>query len=187
MGCVDHDYEEAMRIKKDHWLHDFIYRNSKKCIGIDIEKEGVEKLNKMGYKCMYGNVENFNFKEKFDVIVAGEIIEHLFNPGNFLECVKKHLKKNGKFIITTPNPYFFRYLLQIILRGKPNIRYDHTSMYNIQTLSYLLEQKGFKVEYIYWINFSPKKYKLGYWISYFGYFNANFLIISSLFGKNERY
>lgn len=186
IGCVDHNFKEAIKIKGGEWLHGFICKKAKKCIGIDIEKREVEKLKKIGYNCINADAENFNLKEKFDVIVAGELIEHIYNAGKFLEIVKRHLKKNGKFILTTPNPYFFKHILQILLKGRPHLRHDHTCIYDPQTLSYLLERHGFKVEDVYWTNFSPKKYKLGYWISYLGYLNANFLIISSLGTENEK-
>ena len=40
---------------------------------------------------------------KFDVIVTGEILEHLPNQGLFLENAERHLKKKGVQILTTPN------------------------------------------------------------------------------------
>lgn len=186
MGCVDHDYEKAIQNNKEAWLHEFICKKAKKCIGIDIEKNEVNKLNKLGYHCICANAENFKLDEKFDVIVAGEIIEHLHNPGKFLKCVKKHLKKEGKFILTTPNPYHYRQIIQILLAGRPYIRTDHTCIFDPQTLSYLMKQYGFRIEDVYWINFTPNKYTIGYLISKFGYLNSNFLIIASLNDTNEK-
>ena len=42
-----------------------------------------------------------------DGIFAGELIEHLENPGLFLSECKRVLKRNGVIIITTPNPFSF--------------------------------------------------------------------------------
>lgn len=39
----------------------------------------------------------------FDFIYAGEVIEHLENPDNFVVESAKYLKSGGYFIITTPN------------------------------------------------------------------------------------
>jgi len=41
---------------------------------------------------------------KFDNIVAGEIIEHLENPYEFVRILKSCLKKDGRLILSTPNP-----------------------------------------------------------------------------------
>jgi 2-polyprenyl-3-methyl-5-hydroxy-6-metoxy-1,4-benzoquinol methylase len=50
---------------------------SKKVVGVDIQKEDVERLRKLGYEVVWGDVTTINLGKKFDVIVAGELIEHL--------------------------------------------------------------------------------------------------------------
>jgi ubiquinone/menaquinone biosynthesis C-methylase UbiE len=39
----------------------------------------------------------------FDIIFAGEIIEHIYDTDLFVQEIKRILKPNGKFIVTTPN------------------------------------------------------------------------------------
>jgi 2-polyprenyl-3-methyl-5-hydroxy-6-metoxy-1,4-benzoquinol methylase len=185
IGCVDHDFEESMKSRGDDFLHAFISKKAKKCLGIDIEKKEIEKMNEYGYKCLHANAENFNLGKKFDVIVAGEIIEHLYNAGKFLESVKRHMNKESVFILTTPNPFFFKYILKAVIKGKPELRHDHTCIFDPQTLSYLMEKHGFEIIDIYWTNFSENKYKLSYWLSHFKYLNANFLIIAKLKGQYD--
>lgn len=185
IGCIDHNYHEAKNLKGDEWLHGFIHKYAQSCVGIDIEKGEVEKLKKDGYEVYCANAENFNLHRKFDVIVAGEIIEHLDNAGNLLLSVKKHLKKDGHFLITTPNPYWFKYVLRIFLYGEPKIREDHTCMFTPQTLAYLLGRFGFNVEKIYWTNYDDRWYKLAYWLSFFKYSNANFLIVANAGGRAD--
>lgn len=41
----------------------------------------------------------------FDVMVAGEVIEHLGNPEALLLATRELLKPGGKLIVTTPNPF----------------------------------------------------------------------------------
>lgn len=43
----------------------------------------------------------------FDIIFAGEIIEHIYDTDLFIQEVKRILKPNGRFIITTPNVVSF--------------------------------------------------------------------------------
>lgn len=40
----------------------------------------------------------------FDNVVAGEIIEHIENPYEFVRVLKSCLNKNGRLILSTPNP-----------------------------------------------------------------------------------
>ena len=85
LGCIDHDYNLE---KNNSWIHKNIISVAKSVVGVDYMEEDVKKLNKLGYDVVCANVENFNLKKKFDVIVAGELIEHLANPGKFLDSVK---------------------------------------------------------------------------------------------------
>jgi SAM-dependent methyltransferase len=43
--------------------------------------------------------------EPFDVVVAGEVIEHLDCPRQLLDFSRSILRPGGKLVITTPNPY----------------------------------------------------------------------------------
>ena len=53
-----------------------------------------------------GDAHYLPFKdESFDSIFAGEIIEHLTNPAQFLKEIERVLKKGGVAVLTAPNPY----------------------------------------------------------------------------------
>jgi 2-polyprenyl-3-methyl-5-hydroxy-6-metoxy-1,4-benzoquinol methylase len=52
-----------------------------------------------------GSLENFcmTHTEKYDCIIATEVIEHVTNPEAFVESALSLLAPQGKFILTTPN------------------------------------------------------------------------------------
>ncbi len=102
--------------------------------GIDIEGDGKEILK--------GNAETFNLDRKFELINAGDVIEHLHNAGLFLDNMKRHLKDDGIILIGTPNASS---LVPLIYDGS----FYHTCWYCKQTLTYLLEQHGFNVLQVY--------------------------------------
>ena len=82
--------------------------NVKRIIGVDISKEAIEYA-KRNYACkncefLVGDAEKLNFEDKsFDVVVSFETIEHLKNYKKFLEEIRRTLKDNGLFIVSTPN------------------------------------------------------------------------------------
>ena len=88
--------------------------------GIDASKKNISvaklhaKKNNLNidYKCI--SPENFNTKNKFDVILNMEIIEHVDNINFFLESCSKLLKKNGIMFIATLNKTLKSYLFAII-------------------------------------------------------------------------
>lgn len=78
-------------------LHTRMKCVSNSITGLDLQSaEGV----------VQGDAQCFDFgDEKFDVCVAGEVIEHLGNISGFLKCCAKSVGINGRLIITTPNAY----------------------------------------------------------------------------------
>ena len=127
-------------------MHNKIKKCAASVTGIDISKEGVEFLKRKGYDIKLANAEDFNLNQKFDVVVAGELIEHLANFEGFLNSVRKHLKDNGLLILTTPNMFYFKEALFLILRGFPPVNPEHTCYFDEVTLRQLLNRFGFSVE-----------------------------------------
>ena len=82
--------------------------------------------------------------EKFDVIVAGEMIEHLSNPGLFLKGIQRFMSKDTKLLITTINAYMGMRFWIYGLRGQGGsfepVHQDHVAYYSYSTLSLLIER-----------------------------------------------
>lgn len=63
--------------------------------------------------------------ELFDVVVLGDIIEHVNNPVNLLLFAKRHLNDKGIILISTPNPYYINTILKYLNNEYPYINMDH--------------------------------------------------------------
>lgn len=113
-------------------LWSLMKKQAKSLLGIDIEDSNDKDIVK-------GNIENYKFNKKFDVVIAGDLIEHLDNPGMFLDNINKCMHKDSILIITTPNAKWFT----VILKPNPT----HTLWHDKYTLSYLLNKHKFKIEY----------------------------------------
>jgi 2-polyprenyl-3-methyl-5-hydroxy-6-metoxy-1,4-benzoquinol methylase len=152
-GCVG-----GAGSSSEDWLHGRLAKISKSVLGVDIQKEWVEKLKGMGYDVVYGDVATIDLKKKFDVIVAGELIEHLSNQGLFLENMKKHLKKRGFLILTTPNALQIPTFLMYHLRLKRQEYSGHICLHTSDTIKVLAERHGFDiVELWYYFGKPPKE------------------------------
>lgn len=143
LGVVQHD---VTREKDEDWLHGLIRDVSSECIGIDINEDGVSELSKRGYNVRVADATDFEMDERFEVVVAGDIIEHLADFEGFLESVKQHIEPSGIFIITTPNVYFFRRWLLTLLNGEAPVNPQHTCWFDAVTLKQLLNRYGFELE-----------------------------------------
>lgn len=74
--------------------------------GTDISPQAVKLTAEKGIPafCVDLSRENLPFSENyFDVIFAGEVIEHVFDTDHFLDEVFRVLKPMGYLILTTPN------------------------------------------------------------------------------------
>ena len=56
--------------------------------------------------------------ERFPLITAIEVIEHLANPGNFLSVASRLLAPGGRLLITTPNLHSVLCRLRFLLSGR---------------------------------------------------------------------
>jgi SAM-dependent methyltransferase len=75
----------------------------------------VKVLNAKGFDVVLADAQNFDLGRTFDVIVAGDIIEHLGDLNGFLTSCKKHLRPNGRLLISTPNPWYWRNIVKAAL------------------------------------------------------------------------
>jgi len=158
LGCIDHNlYNEKIMINK--WLHNRIKNVADSIIGVDLLEEMIPKLNKNGFNIVYGNVEELESisdikNETYDLIIAGDLIEHLFNVGKFLSSVKSFFHAETELIITTPNCFSSSFVSPFYFRGYEKVREDHTCWYSEKTLIQLLKMNDFEIKEF---NYSSEK------------------------------
>lgn len=117
-------------------------------IGIDYSKSVIDMLSRNGINnIIYGNVEELekvHLNETFEVIVVGDLIEHLANPGLLLNGMKRFCDENTRIIITTPNAFgllnFIRYFFNRFKEGD-----EHVMTFNTQNISNLVSRFNYKI------------------------------------------
>lgn len=148
----------------EYCMWDIITEHASYVKGVDLP-EGVAVLKETfdvkaaGYshskddRIVYGNMETISLGESFDVVVAGDVLEHVSNQGLFLDNIRNHLKADGKLVVTTPNAKWLTVLF------KPNV--THTLWHDIYTLRTILKRHGFKIEsWRYYYGNKPKYFLL---------------------------
>lgn len=89
--------------------------------GIDFSKIGVDKCVEKGIDARLFDVDKdgLAFDDKhFDVIWAGDIIEHVFDPIFLLEEIHRVLKDDGCLLATVPNDFYLRRRWRVFTTGK---------------------------------------------------------------------
>jgi predicted TPR repeat methyltransferase len=142
LGCVRHDWQESL---SSDWIHAFLEKYAD-TTGIDILESDIEELKKRGFNVQQGNAEEFDLNTTFDVIFAGELVEHLENLKGFCDSCKRHMSTNSLLIITTPNSFGIRYWIRYAaIRKKTRFNTEHKCWFDSETISTLLEHNGFEV------------------------------------------
>ncbi len=149
IGCTDWPITHH-RIKENTLLHKKIADAAHSCIGIDISEEGLSALKKKGFDVRHGDAEKLdkNFAEAtFDVVVIGEVLEHLNNPGLCLKKVFQVLKSTGEIVVTVPNAFYILNFFSLLFRREITHR-DHAFYFSAKTLNCLLGRYDFDISYL---------------------------------------
>ncbi|PAX59724.1 class I SAM-dependent methyltransferase [Brunnivagina elsteri] len=153
IGCLDHVPLIQYRIKQGRWLHQRITDTASDCLGIDINREGIEFVRShmnISNVC-YGDIESANKIEAisarfWDYAVFGEVIEHLDNPVIFLEkFISNYGSHIGGIIITVPNA-FRATNIRLLFKGLEVINSDHRFWFTPYTLLKVINQAGLVTE-----------------------------------------
>jgi Methyltransferase domain len=145
LGCYD---ETALtKVGTDHWLHGALCREARSVLGIDLSDRIPTDGLKTGptSRIIRGDVSRLDASlanNGIDVVVAGELIEHLPNALGFL-CQLKQLFSGKEFIASTPNATSLYNTLLATTRRESS-HHDHLQIYSYKTLSTLCRNAGFE-------------------------------------------
>ena len=146
LGCFD----ETALIKENssNYLFQQISAVSKLHIGIDNSKllppEGITYSENV--KILHGDIYDLNKmgleQYNFDIIIAGELIEHLPNTLAFFQNLKRD-SAGKRIICSTPNTTSFSNMVLALFK-RESCHIDHYQVYSYKTLNTLCKTANFK-------------------------------------------
>ena len=124
-------------------------------VGIDSSETGIKIAKEAFPKCDFLKVDIYELpyeilENRFDIILAMDVIEHLYWPGHLLKAARRCLKQGGRFIISTPYHGYFKNLVLSFFNGWDRhftATWDggHIKFFSLKTLFDLLREEGFVV------------------------------------------
>jgi SAM-dependent methyltransferase len=131
-------------------------RNNNFC-GIEASDYGVRKCKEKNI-----DIKQFYFDDKselpyadnyFDLVSAGEIIEHIYDTDFFLDEINRILKAGGKLLISTPNIASLGRRIFLFLGKDPIIEVSpnepdscgHIRYFTFKSLAFLLKKHNYKI------------------------------------------
>ena len=149
VGCVQHTWEQSHR--NPNWLHKKIREVSASCVGVDYLTHDVERLNELGYDMVAGDVLRDQPPGTFEVVVLGDLIEHLENPLRLLEYAAAALEPAGRVLVTTPNATYLGQFVMVVARQRPAINPEHVMIFDPFTFRNLIERSPLEVKELLWL------------------------------------
>jgi SAM-dependent methyltransferase len=160
--------------------------NYQSIVSLDIKPEEVEiaKKNNKGkknIKFIAKDIFKFNSEQKFDLILASEIFEHLHDDKKLFIKINRLLKPDGTLILTIPNR--MRLTNKFLYPLQKRIKYisdDHLREYTQKEITELLNQFNYRIMDIkgayfrFIFEYSLRKRKLFKIDSNFRFFLENF-------------
>jgi hypothetical protein len=121
--------------------------------GTDMELVSDDELaRKTDFVVLDLDGEDWTFPDwKVDLVVCGETIEHLTNPGRVLKALKKF---GCDLIITVPNAFGVGGI-SWVGQGVEHVNVDHVAWYSYATMRQLLKRTGYEVVQWCWYNGQP--------------------------------
>ena len=171
LGCTNYPFTENS-IKYEMLLHTELKKVTKVLYGFDFDRAGLDILAKSGEENLYfadlEKLDEVDLDETFDVIIAGEMIEHLSNPGLFLRGIKRFMNENTDLVITNINAYSGMRFLIYGLRGRGGVREpvhpDHVAYYSYKTLSMVIDREKIVIKDFLFYDLGPEHRPHNHWV-----------------------
>jgi hypothetical protein len=131
------------------WLHERLARHAEGIIGIDLDAAGVESAISAGYEAYQCDLQDRQSVESlglrgWELVVAGELIEHLDCPGAFLDAIHPLVAPTGRLVLTTPNATALTNVV-VGLSRREWTSPQHVTMYSWRTIATLLSRHGWRL------------------------------------------
>jgi 2-polyprenyl-3-methyl-5-hydroxy-6-metoxy-1,4-benzoquinol methylase len=143
VGCAGHEVRAGSR----DWLHGRL-RERFSVTGIDICESNVARMRDLGFTDLHvPSADTFDLGRKFNTIVAGELIEHVSNPGQFFARSRAHLRSGGRLVLSTPYMFLLMYALYAANHfPKTCENREHTCWFCPSTIAELAAREGLSIE-----------------------------------------
>ena len=145
VGCAFHNLAQT---DIPSLLHCQLAEVASEIVGIDTETAGVHALLEAGYDVIEadvsGDISEVLARGRFDVVTAGEVLEHLNSPIDLFRFASRMLHPGGILVLTTPNPFSPK-------RAKRGARretwesVDHVAYYPPTGIAELAERAGMRL------------------------------------------
>lgn len=123
------------------YLLDEAQRYFDRRVGTEFSTEGAEIARATGADVFVGGIEQISAEQKFDTVLAIQVIEHVYHPLTFVKQLMDHTQPGGHVMIATPD--IGGVLRKAMGRHWPSFKVpEHVGYFDFRTLSRLMDKAG---------------------------------------------
>ena len=117
------------------------YAAGNEIVGVDADREALAEAGKLGIETRWADLdEPLPFEDaSFDVVVAGELLEHLRDPRRLVEEARRVLRPGGTFVASVPNAYRLKNRLRFLLGRRVEDDPTHLQLFSPADVRTLLD------------------------------------------------
>ncbi len=110
-------------------------------VGTEFSNQGVQLASARADKVYEGGVEQLPADLTFDCVIATHVIEHIYEPLEFLKRLARHTNPRGKVVLAAPD--MGGYLRKLMRHRWPSFKIpEHVLYFDATTLSALMRHGG---------------------------------------------
>lgn len=135
---------------------------------LEIDEDAIIKLSKYTTKIYPADLNDVNWPELlakeglFDVVVAGDVLEHLYDPWHTLKLMKGLLKEGGSIVISLPH-VGHNAIIACLLAGDFDYRdwglldRTHIRFFGLKNMQSMFEETGLVIEHAEFVVTPPEE------------------------------
>jgi SAM-dependent methyltransferase len=111
-------------------------------VGMDVDKEALEAAAELGIETIWADAEEplpFD-DESFEVVVAGELLEHVRDPSALVVEAHRVLRPGGTFVGSVPNAFRLKNRLRFLAGRQPECDPTHLHLFTPPDICRLLNR-----------------------------------------------
>lgn len=107
------------------------YLEGNRVTGVDVDREALAEAAKLGVETQWADLDDrFPFEaDAFDVVVAGELLEHVRDPVHIVAEARRVLRPGGRLVGSVPNAYRLKNRLRFLAGRAPESDPTHLHMF----------------------------------------------------------
>jgi SAM-dependent methyltransferase len=118
------------------------YLEGNEIVGVDADRDALVEAARLGIETRWADLDRpLDFAEAtFDIVVAGELLEHLRDPQRVVSEINRVLRPGGTFVASVPNAYRLKGRLLFLFGRPPENDPTHLQMFSAADVRALLSR-----------------------------------------------